>query len=114
MRLIQKLKCFSSLHVVVFVQFMEARCSVDNEDVVGAAPTGDAPTISEWSIISLPTKVQLILEVWSTAISKPFPVLLLQIFGGFLVNLSTMSDWLVRIKYLSLFRYSLNVSLGSK
>ena len=33
------------------------------EDVVGAVPTGDAPTTSEWSTILLPTKVQLILEV---------------------------------------------------
>ena len=36
---------------------------VENEDVVGAAPTGDAPTTSEWSTILLPTKVRLILEV---------------------------------------------------
>ena len=35
-----------------------------NEDVVGAAPTGDAPTTSEWSTIQLPTKVRLILETW--------------------------------------------------
>ena len=35
-----------------------------NEDVVGAAPTGDAPTTSEWSTILLLTKVQLILETW--------------------------------------------------
>ena len=37
---------------------------MENEDVVGAAPTCDAPTISEWSIILLPTKVRLILETW--------------------------------------------------
>ena len=37
---------------------------VDNEDVVGAAPTGDAPTTSELSTILLPTKVRLILETW--------------------------------------------------
>ena len=37
---------------------------VENEDVVGAAPTGDAPTTSEWSAISLPTKVRLMLEVF--------------------------------------------------
>ena len=36
---------------------------VESEDVVGAAPTGDAPTASEWSTILLPTKVRLILEV---------------------------------------------------
>ena len=37
---------------------------VDNEDVVEAAPIGDAPTTSEWSKIVLPTKVCLILETW--------------------------------------------------
>ena len=36
---------------------------VKNEDVVGVAQTGDAPTTSEWSPILLPTKVRLILEV---------------------------------------------------
>ena len=46
---------------------MEPGCGVENEDVVGAAPTGDAPTTSEWSTIVLPTKVQLILETWRYA-----------------------------------------------
>ena len=35
---------------------------VKNEDVVGAAPTGDVSTTSEWSTMLLPTKVRLILE----------------------------------------------------
>ena len=48
---------------VVFVQSIEARCWVENDDVVGAAPTGDAPTKSEWSTMLLPTQVPLILEV---------------------------------------------------
>ena len=61
---IPKLKCFSSRLAVVFAQSSEARCLVENEDVVGAAPTGDAPTTSEWSTILLPTKVPLILETW--------------------------------------------------
>ena len=43
---------------------IETRCLVENEEVVGAAPTGDAPTTSEWSTILLPTKVRIILEVW--------------------------------------------------
>ena len=34
------------------------------EDVVGAAPTGNAPTTSERSTSSLSTKVRLTLEVW--------------------------------------------------
>ena len=36
----------------------------ENEDVVGAAPTGEAPTTYEWSAILLHTKVRLILETW--------------------------------------------------
>ena len=61
---IQKLECFLSRLGVVFAQSIEVRCWVENEDVVGAVLTGDAPTTSEWSTILLPTKVQLILEVW--------------------------------------------------
>ena len=36
--------------------------------MVGAAPTGDAPTTSEWSTILLPTEARLILQVhiWGT------------------------------------------------
>ena len=48
---------------VDFAQSIEARCLVENEDVVGAAPAGDAPTVSEWSTILMPTEVPLILEV---------------------------------------------------
>ena len=44
---------------VVFAQSIEARCKFENEDVVGAVPTGDAPNSSEWSTIPLPTKVRL-------------------------------------------------------
>ena len=56
--------CFSSRLAVVFVQYTEAKCYVENEDVVGAAPTGDAPTTSEWSTIWFSIKVWLILETW--------------------------------------------------
>ena len=45
---------------VVFAQSIEARCWVENEDVVGAAPTGDAPTTCEWSTILLLAKVAYI------------------------------------------------------
>ena len=47
----------------LFIQSFEARCLVENEDVVGAAPTDDAPTTSEWSTILLPTKMRLILKI---------------------------------------------------
>ena len=60
---IPTLKFSSTRLSVVFAQSLEARCYVENEDVVGAAPTGDAPTTSEWSAILLPTKVRLILDV---------------------------------------------------
>ena len=43
MHQIPKLKCFSSRLAVVFTQFIEAMCKVENEDVAGAAETGDAP-----------------------------------------------------------------------
>ena len=46
-----------------FAQSIEARYYAENEDVVGAAPTGAAPTTSEWSTILLPSRVRLILEV---------------------------------------------------
>ena len=43
---------------------VHARCYVENEGVVGAAPTGVAPTTSEWSTTLFLTKVCFILEVW--------------------------------------------------
>ena len=60
MHQISTLKRFSYCLGAVFAK---TRCKVENEDVVGAAPTGDAPTTSEWSTIFFPTKVCLILEV---------------------------------------------------
>ena len=41
------------------IKSIATRCLVENEDVVGAAPTGDASTTSELSTILLPTKVLL-------------------------------------------------------
>ena len=56
-----KHKCFWSHLAVAFAHYIEARWQVDNEDVVGAEPTGDAPTTST-TTSKLPTKVRLILE----------------------------------------------------
>ena len=61
---ISKLKWFSSCLAVVFAQSIEARCQVENKDVVGAAPIDDASTTSEWSTSLLPTNVRLISEDW--------------------------------------------------
>ena len=52
---------------VVFAQTIEARYSVKNEDVVGAAPTGNASTTSQWSTMLLPTKAWFILEDFMVA-----------------------------------------------
>ena len=60
---IPTLEIFSYCLAAVLAESLEAICQVENGDVVGAAPTGDAPTTSEWSTIWLPTKVRLILEV---------------------------------------------------
>ena len=56
-------RMFSSHLAFVFAQSIEARYYVENEDVVEAAPTGDAPATSEWWSILLATRVRLILEV---------------------------------------------------
>ena len=53
-----------------YCQTSNIRCTwvgnniADHSDVVGAAPTGDAPTTSEWSAILLPTQVCLHLNSW--------------------------------------------------
>ena len=57
---IPKLKWFSFGFAVVFVKSTNAICQVEGEDVVGAAPAGDAPTTSEWSTSLVPAKVLLI------------------------------------------------------
>ena len=46
MHQISKLKRFSSRLVIVFAKYIEAKCWVENEDVIGEAPTGDAPPTS--------------------------------------------------------------------
>ena len=53
----------SFMQLGMLCQSTEALCSVKNEDVVEAAPTGDAPTTSELSTISMPIKVPLMIEV---------------------------------------------------
>ena len=73
MHQIPKPKCFLSRLAVVFAQSIEASWSVENEDVVGAAPTVDVPTTSEWSSIFLPTNVHLILEVLQYMREDLFP-----------------------------------------
>ena len=52
----------SSRLAVAFAQSIQAKYWVENGDVVGAAPTGDAPTTPEWSTILLPTEMRLILD----------------------------------------------------
>ena len=51
MHQIPKLNWFSFSLAVVTDQSIGTRCWFENEGVVGAALTGDAPTTSEWSTI---------------------------------------------------------------
>ena len=55
---------YNTQYVPVFTQSIEDRYQVEDEDVVGAAPTGDAPTTSDRSEMLLPTKVWLISDDW--------------------------------------------------
>ena len=57
-------RCFASRFAVSFAQSIETRCYIENEDVVGEAPTGDSPIPSDWSTGLLSTKLWLILAVW--------------------------------------------------
>uniref|UniRef100_H2Z7L9 ABC transporter domain-containing protein n=1 Tax=Ciona savignyi TaxID=51511 RepID=H2Z7L9_CIOSA len=41
------------------------------------------------------------------------PYILMMLFGGFLVNIGTLLDWLEWVKYVSIFRYGINVSILS-
>ena len=76
---------------------------MENDDVVGAAPTGDAPITSEWSTISLPTLVRLILEVWRHIILHPMP------------STSTMSSKstkiILKLHYRRLVAINFNIAL---
>ena len=80
---------------------------VDNEDVVWAAPTGDAPTTSEWWTILLPTKVQLILDVWRY-------ITVVQIYVYCYVRVNTLLSFAVfYVMLLSFFLVSMTIR-GSK
>ena len=69
---IPKLECFVFGLALVFAQAIEARCQVGNEYVVGAAPTGNAPTTSEWSMVLLPTKVRIIFDGYFKYVGELF------------------------------------------
>ena len=63
---IPNFKSLLSRLAVFFVHSIEARYWIENEDVVGAAPTGNALTTSEWSTIFLPNRgftVRVLLKV---------------------------------------------------
>ena len=62
MHQITNFKRFLSRLAVVFAQSIEARYKVENEDVDGAAPPGDASATSEWSKILLPSRSCFIWE----------------------------------------------------
>ena len=53
-----------------------------NEDVFGAAPTGDIPTKSEWSIFLLPISVRFIWEVWRQRHTKANALCVMCLFSA--------------------------------
>ena len=63
MHQIPKINCFLSCRAVVFLHWSLVLSGAWRY-IVGPAPTGGAPTTSEWSTILLPTKAHFILEVW--------------------------------------------------
>ena len=85
--------------MAVFAESLEARCQAENEDVVGAAPTGDAPTTSDWSKISLPTKVRLILEVLRFILQRT-RCLDNSMWGPFTVIQSSLRQVMILVLYL--------------
>ena len=68
---IPTLKCLSSRLAVVFAQSIETRYLIENEDVVAAAPTGDAPITPKWSTSLLPTDVPFILDADDICLAIP-------------------------------------------
>ena len=74
--------------------------------VVGAAPTGDAPTTSEWSAILLPTKVWLILglRVICTYISADYIIVIFHILI-YIIYIYLL--WLFKVEILSDLGYVL-------
>ena len=68
MHQIRKLKELSSRLGVAFGQSIEAKCKVENEDVVGAAPTGDAPTTHFISRIDI---LSIFFERWTAQLTRP-------------------------------------------
>ena len=65
---------------------------MENEDVVGAAPTGDAPNTSEWSTILLPTKVRLISMPDSNSTTSPTGASLSDILFSFVLEKYIVCD----------------------
>ena len=54
---------FNDSRIVLQLSLPSPLNTVKNDDVVGALPTGDAPTSSKWSTSLLPNNPRLILEV---------------------------------------------------
>ena len=102
---VPKHKCFSPHLAVVFAPSIEARCYVENEDVVGAVPTGAAPTTFEWSKILLhksyvrdfTVMIVLTLFFWDSTASRPGVGVIKQIFSiplFFTIFKILVTDWI--------------------
>ena len=82
-----------ALHLSL-LKSIEARYYVENEDVVGAAPTGDAPSTTEWLTIILPTRVHLILEALRYAFILRITNMYMYLCFIWLFNKSSSKFWI--------------------
>ena len=84
-----------------------SQASSRDDDVVGAEPTVDAPTTSEWLTILLPAKMRLVLLIWHYMENAAYrsknitwmrwPLILHRI--GRLVNTSTFCSIMIAIRF---------------
>ena len=85
----------TSCLAAIFAESLE----VENEDAIGAAPTSDAPTTSEWSTIVLPTNVRLISDVLRyVLLPRKLITRVVHYFTGFCILRSLFTGITVRNK----------------
>ena len=65
--------------------------------VVGAAPTGDAPTTSEWSTMLLPTKVRLMLKSLRFIYICHIRWALTRTYDWFMYLFELIAEWFINV-----------------
>ena len=71
-----------------------------------------ALTMTALSAVSIAFMVSASVQVISVAsVLVSVPYIIMMLFGGFLANVTSMLSWLEWLKYFSVFRYGINVSV---